>query len=269
MDLYRGGALIDNMECYWDTQGKIDCLDVVPLSKQMALAIDYLHGQGIVHRDVKADNFVLDRPDIVDPECRIALGDFGTACELPLPAPARGRLQEKLGTRNHWAPEVFRQDYGQKVDIWALGIVMYGMFEERFPFAWEEQILEDPVTLSEDTPALCADFVLQLLRKEEHERPDATTVLAHPYLNPIKASEETVPAEPVFRSRRTRMRTSMIRCDDLHEHAAEPQVGCVPYLPGLLFNQRCNHMSHPLFQKVYSHVAKTGLADRMEAAIVK
>merc|ERR1719201_1162945 len=79
MDRLRGGDLIVGMQTHWKSKGKIPVMSTVHITAQMASSIHYLHNRSIIHRDVKGDNYLCDRSDIVDPQCRIVLTDFGTA----------------------------------------------------------------------------------------------------------------------------------------------------------------------------------------------
>lgn len=178
MDICRGGDLIGCLEGYWDSGGEIDCSEVMHVTKQMVASVQCLHTQGIIHRDVKGDNYLLDRSDLVDPQCRVLLTDFGTARELR----AGERLCEAVGTSGYWSPEFYSRDYGFKVDIWALGVVMHGLYAGTMPFNGEREVREKAVELSSGTPSDCADFVRALLRKAEAERPAADEVLSHPWL---------------------------------------------------------------------------------------
>merc|ERR1719265_1415448 len=111
MDKYNGGDLIEGMQEYWKKHGQIPCNKIIHVSLQMCLAIEYMHGKQVVHRDVKGDNYLMDRRDLVDEDCKIIITDFGTAQRL---APGK-RLSKSVGTRIYWPPEFFDGSYGFKV----------------------------------------------------------------------------------------------------------------------------------------------------------
>ena len=67
---------------------------------------------------------------MTDKQCKIVLTDFGTACT----AAVTDRLQSGVGTKIFWSPEFFDRDYGQKVDVWAMGVIMYGLVSGGGPY---------------------------------------------------------------------------------------------------------------------------------------
>ena len=94
--------------------------------------IHYLHTQGVAHRDLKLDNFLLDA------EFNLKLIDYGMA------APTEGRdgsglLRTVLGTRGFQAPEVINlsiESYrGCIVDLFALGVILFYMYKRAAPFS--------------------------------------------------------------------------------------------------------------------------------------
>ena len=93
---------------------------------EMALALHYLHELGIVYRDLKPENVMLDE------DGHIKLTDFGLAKDI-----GRDSLQTDslCGTPEYMAPEIVcGHSYSYEVDFWSLGIVMYEMLTEMTPF---------------------------------------------------------------------------------------------------------------------------------------
>jgi len=105
MDKYSGGDLVDGMQTHMKEHGKINPRDIIHVSYQMAASIKYLHGRHIAHRDIKGDNFLITTRDLRDPDCKVALSDFGTA-EL---VEGQRRLSSEVGTRIFWAPEIWQE----------------------------------------------------------------------------------------------------------------------------------------------------------------
>jgi len=178
MDRYVGGDLVDGLRLHQKERGKIECRDTVHVSSQMGAAVHYLHEKSVVHRDIKGNSYLMDRRDITDPECRIVLIDFGTAHSME---PGE-RLSAQVGSKIFWAPEVFDRNYGLKVDVWAMGVVMYGLLEGCFPFQDEHDIREREPQISGRVHPDCRGYLRSLLRKEEEHRTTAAGVMSHGWI---------------------------------------------------------------------------------------
>eukprot|EP00429_Kryptoperidinium_foliaceum_P086215 CAMPEP_0176194440 /NCGR_PEP_ID=MMETSP0121_2-20121125/6002_1 /TAXON_ID=160619 /ORGANISM="Kryptoperidinium foliaceum, Strain CCMP 1326" /LENGTH=718 /DNA_ID=CAMNT_0017533187 /DNA_START=18 /DNA_END=2174 /DNA_ORIENTATION=- len=185
MELYRGGDMIQGMMHYWKTKGMIPIAAMRYLTKQMWEAVGFVHAKNCIHRDVKGDNFMMDFKDVSDMSNRLYLSDFGTVCEL-----AQGqRLNQKCGTRNYWSPELFKLNYGHKVDNWAIGVVMYGLITGKFPFKGEEDVKHKVLNLPKRCPPEGVDLINKTLERNEAKRLEATQALAHTFLASVETAQ--------------------------------------------------------------------------------
>ncbi|CAK0830593.1 unnamed protein product [Prorocentrum cordatum] len=179
MDKYSGGNLMTGLRSRLEQKGKIGCLSLVHICAQMTSSVCYIHGLSIVHRDIKSDNYLKDRADICDPQCRIALTDFGSSSHVN----PGTRLSAQVGTRRYWAPEIFRKSYGPKVDVWAMGVTMYSLLDGFFPFRNDAEILWPIRELRfPEMDAACKSYLEIMLTREESARASAEGILAHRWI---------------------------------------------------------------------------------------
>jgi mitogen-activated protein kinase kinase kinase len=116
--------------------GKFEESVVKSLNRQVLCGLAYLHDQGILHRDLKADNILLD----LDGTCKIS--DFGISKKTDN-IYGNDVTNSMQGSVFWMAPEVVQsqgQGYSAKVDIWSLGCVVLEMFAGRRPWSTEEAI---------------------------------------------------------------------------------------------------------------------------------
>lgn len=116
--------------------GKFEESVVKSLTQQTLSGLAYLHDKGILHRDLKADNILLD----LDGTCKIS--DFGISKKTD-DIYGNDSTNSMQGSVFWMAPEVIQskgQGYSAKVDIWSLGCVVLEMFAGRRPWSKEEAI---------------------------------------------------------------------------------------------------------------------------------
>ncbi|KAF2239414.1 Pkinase-domain-containing protein [Viridothelium virens] len=169
--------------------GKFDESIVSSLTRQTLSGLAYLHREGILHRDLKADNLLLE----IDGTCKIS--DFGISKKSD-DIYGNDITNSMQGSVFWMAPEVIRsqgQGYSAKVDIWSLGCVVLEMFAGRRPWSREEAIgaiyklgslnqappIPDEVARTIGPAAV--SFMYDCFTIAPHERPTAETLLRQPF----------------------------------------------------------------------------------------
>ncbi|KAK9805089.1 hypothetical protein WJX73_004295 [Symbiochloris irregularis] len=102
---------------------------------QICLGLLHVHSQGIIHRDIKANNI------FVNSSGMLKLGDFGISKQSALPdGPALNRALSMVGTPYYMSPEMFKgRKYDQKTDVWAIGCMLFELCALRKAFDGRNQ----------------------------------------------------------------------------------------------------------------------------------
>jgi calcium-dependent protein kinase len=116
MEFLEGGELFDAITSIGSFTEESAC----QVMKQLLSAIFYLHSNNIVHRDLKPENIMLlQKPE--NGNYHIKIIDFGTA---KIFKPGK-KMNKFIGTSYYIAPEVLKERYDEKCDIWSCGIILY------------------------------------------------------------------------------------------------------------------------------------------------
>jgi len=181
---------------------------------EIGMALSYLHEQGVVYRDLKLENLLLDK------DGHVKITDFGLSKEEM----SYGATTTTFcGTPEYLAPEVLEEtEYGRAVDWWGLGIVLYEMISGKLPFTappndWDrlfQNILTAPLKfpMVNDKPMSDAarDLLTKLIERDPKKRlgggpGDGQEVMQHPFFAGIdwkKLARREVPPPfvPVVKS---------------------------------------------------------------------
>ncbi|HLY25910.1 MAG TPA: protein kinase [Aggregatilineales bacterium] len=123
-ELMTGGSLADLIH-----KGPLSLDDTARILEQLASALDYAHQQGVIHRDLKPHNILLDR------DGNVLLADFGLARLLQQATTALTQSGSVVGTPAYMAPEQWSGDSTDaRTDIYALGVVVFEMLTGKLPF---------------------------------------------------------------------------------------------------------------------------------------
>lgn len=129
MDYYEGGSVRTLMKT-----GPIAERFAAVITREVLVALNYIHSLGIIHRDLKAANLLVTRTG------QVMLCDFGVAASF-VQGSARGKRSTFIGTPYWMAPEVILEGktYDCKADIWSLGITVYEMVTGNPPYSQHDQ----------------------------------------------------------------------------------------------------------------------------------
>merc|ERR1712038_755004 len=121
----KGGDLFDRLDAQPDEHyNEAQCARLV---KQMLSAVRYIHSKGIIHRDLKSENFLFQDTSA---DSELVLIDFGLSKHF-----RSGDVHhEPVGTRYTVAPEVLNGTYDERVDLWAIGVITFLLLSGESPF---------------------------------------------------------------------------------------------------------------------------------------
>ncbi|GBF88497.1 hypothetical protein Rsub_01210 [Raphidocelis subcapitata] len=181
LELCAGGDLLDHILL----RGRLPEDDAAAAARAIVLALQRCHARGVMHRDVKPENFLL-AADGCAASCRAS--DFGVSAFC---APGQ-KFREIVGTPYYMAPEVLLRCYDQSADIWSAGVILYLMLTGQLPFmgANDRQVcaavLRGSVSTEGDAWEGVSEgaksVVRRMLCRDPKARATAEELLAHPWL---------------------------------------------------------------------------------------
>jgi HAMP domain-containing protein len=174
MELVRGTTLATFIR----DAGRLDVAATLTIGKQLCRALEVAHEEGILHRDIKPQNL------LVDPAGFLKVMDFGIARlteRRPESGEALTAVGVVVGTPQYMAPEqLFGESLDQRTDLWAVGAVLFECVTGRLVFETPslpelgalhvDHDLPDPASLNPDVPPVLARIILRCLEHQPADR---------------------------------------------------------------------------------------------------
>ena len=202
MEYCNGGELSKALEKYQEKYGKPFSQEIVQhFMRQIIDAFKYIHGNKIIHRDIKLDNVLINYESEKDKEelnlmkATAKIIDFGFACFIN----KSGLLYSTLGSPMYMDPIILKKlnsstkkarqlGYDQKADIWSLGTICYEMLIGKSAFDAEdmdelvEKIENGTYTVPTNLSKEVISFINGMLQYDSHTRLTCEELSKHPFL---------------------------------------------------------------------------------------
>ncbi|CAA7054317.1 unnamed protein product [Microthlaspi erraticum] len=195
MEYCGGGELYDKIEALFKDQSSYSEKDAVGIIRPIVNVVKVCHFMGVMHCDLKPENFLLSSND---ESAMLKAIDFGCSVFIE-----EGEvLRETVGSAYYVAPEVLMNSYGKEADIWSAGIILYILLSGKPPFVTdtEEEMFHEIQNAEIDFqtspwPRIsrsAKDIVKKMLDRNPKTRISAAQVLGHPWIKDGEASDKPI-----------------------------------------------------------------------------
>lgn len=207
MDYCSGGSVRTLLKA-----GRIEERYSAVIIREMLIALQYIHKEGIIHRDIKAANVLISR------DGHVQLCDFGVAAQLTA---AKLKRTSMIGTPYWMAPEVIQEgsSYNQKADIWSLGITLYEIITGSPPYA-DQDIKRAVYLIPRSKPTRLEgsqysqplkEFVAMCLDEQVDARPSAEELLKSRFIRNTRTISYSILKDLISRYQQWRENNKNVR----------------------------------------------------------
>ncbi|VEU23771.1 DEKNAAC105069 [Brettanomyces naardenensis] len=228
------------------------------LFAQLVSGVDYMHSKGLVHRDLKLENLLLDKHK------NIIISDFGFVNSFR----SNDMMRTSCGSPCYAAPElvISNQPYqGTKVDVWSCGVILYAMLAGYLPYDDDPQnpdgeniarlyhyITSTRLTFPEYITPTPRDLLRKIIVPDPQKRIPLHEVRAHPWLAPHAPFLSVTPGEWDLNYKAARV--LLTQSDKAHRRYSLMEN---PTTASLMLNKHAikSYSSHSVSQSLYAHPA--------------